>query len=398
MVSGSGNTKAFDKDNRATLPSSQRLSLLSPHYPAMDPGGLEEDHTAHSGGGGDSTRVSVHSSESRLPEPQQPSDLESELSAGDSSVAPGAESESHLPPTASPEGSALLPVTTETEASQTRPHRVSLSATSLEDLQSSSLEPTDPPTKACPSPGLPDHQSDSDITSPQQITPRDGHLGSDEDGQAAHVDIYGSDPEAPEPAPVKLGVKEPWCSLGSPPGEKEKEEEGDAAVLNPMSVLGSSSEEEREKEEKLEAAALVHLSPLASSKEEQEEERKDTGPACVGPREKHAGECLVAAGVPPVILETLPSGIKEAGSDAEAPHKAEVLQEEDKEEEGGPGVSSPEQAPCPESDSDSEATEEERGTERREEDAEETSHTPARPRTNTRKWDFWRLPPSQTPQ
>ncbi|XP_059895337.1 kelch-like protein 6 isoform X1 [Gadus macrocephalus] len=484
---GSGISKAYG--NRATLPSTQPLL-----HPPMG-----EDNTTHSGGGGDSTRVSVHPSESRLPDLQQPSDLESKLSAGD------------------------------------------------------------PPVSVLVEPA---QGSESDLTAPQPMTPRDdhlgsdvgghlgsdegGHLGSEEGSQAADADLYRSDPEAREPAAVVLREEEvyvtPRSSSGSLHGDKEEEKEkskeekveptfhtprgsrdslhqeekeeeeekAEAAGPAPLSLLGSSKaergeeaeekeeeeeeekkkeaeeeeeaeaagpapfsllrsskaergeeaeekeEEEEEKkkeaeeEEEAEAAGPAPFSLLRSSKaergeeaeekeeeeeekkkeaEEEEEEAEAAGPAPfsllrsskaergeeakeeeeekkkeeeeqeeeeeqgeeeeeekkkkdtgVIPADEHGDERLVAAGEPPVNVVTQPS--EEKAAVAGAPHGAEVLQEkgeagkeeEDDGEEEGQGVSSPQKAPPPDSHSDSAAGAGERGTDGREEDAEETSH------------------------
>ncbi|CAL8389950.1 unnamed protein product [Gadus morhua 'NCC'] len=368
---GSDISKAYG--NRATLPSTQPLL-----HPPMG-----EDNTTHSGGGGDSTRVSVHSSESRLPDPQQPSDLESKLGAGD------------------------------------------------------------PPVSVLVEPA---QGSESDLTAPQPMTPRDdhlgsdvgGHLGSEEGSQAADADLYRTDPEAREPAAVVLREEEvyvtPRSSSGSLHGDKEEEEEkskeekveptfhtprgsrdslhqeekeeeekkeeeeekkkeeeeAEAVGPAPFSLLGSSKaergEEEEEKKKKEEAEEEEEeqgeeeeekKEEAEEKEEEEEEEKKDTG---VSPADEHGGERLVAAGEPAVNVVTQPS--EEKAAVAGAPHGAEVLlekgeagkEEEDDGGEEGQGVSSPQKASPPDGHSDSEAGAGERGTDGREEDTEETSH------------------------
>ncbi|CAL8369667.1 unnamed protein product [Arctogadus glacialis] len=348
---GSGISKAYV--DRATLPSNQPLL-----HPSMG----EDNNTTHSGGGGDSTRVSVHSSESRLPDPQPPSDLESKLSAGD------------------------------------------------------------PPVSVLVEPA---QGSESDLTAPQPMTPRDGHLGSGVGGHLgppADADLYGSDPEAREPAAVVLREEEvyvtPRGSRGSLYGDKEeekekskeekvepafhtprgsrdslhqeeKEEEGkaEAAGPAPFSLLGSSKAERGDEEEEEEAAVVeeeeeeevVKEEEKKEAEEKEKEEEQDTG---VSPADEHGGERLVAAGEPPVNAVTQPS--EEKAAVAGAPHGAEVLQEkrkvgkeeeDDDGEEEGQGEISPRKATPPDSHSDSEAVAGERGTDGREEDAEETSHT-----------------------
>ncbi|XP_056436105.1 kelch-like protein 6 isoform X1 [Gadus chalcogrammus] len=324
---GSGISKAYG--NRATLPSTQPLL-----HPPMG-----EDNTTHSGGGGDSTRVSVHPSESRLPDLQQPSDLESKLSAGD------------------------------------------------------------PPVSVLVEPA---QGSESDLTAPQPMTPRydhlgsdvgghlgseGGHLGSEEGSQAADADLYRSDPEAREPAAVVLREEEvyvtPRSSSGSLHGDKEeekeksKEEKVEPTFHTPRGSLDSLYQEEEEEKKKEEAEEKEEEEEQGEEEEEEEKKKKDTG---VSPADEHGGERLVAAGEPPVNVVTQPS--EEKAAVAGAPHGAEVLQEkgeagkeeEDDGEEEGQGVSSPQMAPPPDGHSDSEAGAGERGTDGREEDAEETSH------------------------
>uniref|UniRef100_A0A8C5BX12 Histone acetyltransferase KAT6B-like n=1 Tax=Gadus morhua TaxID=8049 RepID=A0A8C5BX12_GADMO len=372
---GSDISKAYG--NRATLPSTQPLL-----HPPMG-----EDNTTHSGGGGDSTRPMTPRDD------HLGSDVGGHLGSEEGRQAADADLYRSDPEAREPAAVVLR----EEEVYVTpRSSSGSLHGDKEEEEEKSKEEKVEPTF----------HTPRGSRDSLHQEEKEEEEEKAEAVGPAPFSLLGSSKAERGEEAEEKKEEEEEKKKEA----EEEEEEEAEAVGPAPFSLLGSSKaergeeeeekkkkeeaeeeeeeqEEEEEEEEKKEEAEEKEEEEEEEEQGEQEEEeeeekkKKDTG---VSPADEHGGERLVAAGEPPVNVVTQPS--EEKAAVAGAPHGAEVLQEkgeagkeeEDDGEEEGQGVSSPQKAPPPDGHSDSEAGAGERGTDGREEYAEETSTEPDR--------------------